>query len=175
MLQHLARAAAEVGGHAAVLRHGAQNYVRQGKVAENLAVHFVPVVGDFVEELPCFQGAFLNDVRSHVEIGAAGLVVLRKGNNAAQKIVPRSLRLGGVKDPQAVATRLEQARFRENLEVSRNARLPHVEKRHQLVHGQLVVEKNQRQTQAGFIRKGFEIPESFHNLLKYNKYQVLLM
>ena len=132
-------------------------------------------VGDFVEELPRLQGAFLNDVRGHVEIGAAGLVVLREGDDAAQKIVSRSFRFGGVKDPQAVATRLKQARFRQNLEVPRNARLSHAEKRNQLVHGQLVVEKNQRQTQAGFVRKGFEIPESFHNFLKYNKYQVLSM
>ena len=175
MLQHLARAAAEIGRYAAVFRYGVQNHVGQGKVPENLPVHFVPVVGDFVEELPCFKRSFLNDAGSHVEIGAAGFVVLREGNDAAQKIVPRPFRFGGIEDPQAVAPRMQQARFREYLEVPRYARLPHVEKRNQLVDGQLIVEKNQRQTQARFIRKGFEIPKSLHNLLKCNKYQVLSM
>ena len=175
MLQHLARAAAEIGGHAAVFRHGVQNHVGQGKVAENFPVHLVPVVGYLIEELPGLERPLLNDAGCHVEVCATGFVVLRERDDAAQKIMPRSLRFGGIEDPQAVPPRMQQTRFRENLEMPRYARLSHVEKRNQLVDGQLIVEKNQRQTQARFVRKGFEIPKSFHNFLKYNKYQVLSM
>ena len=170
-----AGAAAQIHGDAAAVGHGLAHGLGQAEIAQNLAVEFVPVFGDAVKKLPRLERPLLDDAGGHVEIGPAGFIVLRKRDDAAQKIVPRTFRLGGVEDPQAVPPRMKQARFREYLEVSRYARLPHVEKRNQLVDGQLIVKKHQRKTQARFVGKGFEIPESFHNNVKCNKYQVLSM
>ena len=82
---------------------------------------------------------------------------MHKGRDGAQKLKLFASARRGIKNPQAIPARGEQACLGKNLEVTRNARLPHIKDADQLVDREFVMQQNMQQPQAGFVRKSFEI------------------
>ena len=142
-----------------------RNGFRQTKIPENLAVEFVPVFGNGVEELPCPARPFLYDAGRHIQIRPARGIFQHKGQHAVQKTPPRPAFHGGIKNPQPIAPGVDESGFSQNLQMPRHPRLSHGQQRDQLVDGKLITLKHQRQTQARFIGKSFQIAESGgHNI-----------
>ena len=149
--QHRAGAAAQVHGHAAARGHGGQHGGGQVEIFQHFAVELVPVLGDGVEELARLEGAFLQDLGRHGQILAHGRVRMQKGPHGLQKVAGLAAARGGIKDPQAVPARGQQARFGQDLEVARDAGLPHAEDAHQLVDREFVMQQDMHQSQTGLV------------------------
>ncbi len=150
-------AAAQIHGQAAGRGQCLADGGGQIEIAQNFVVQGVPVLGDGVEELACFEGPFLNDLSGHVHVGPHDGVRSHKGHDGPDEVMVLAFRGGGVKDPQSVAARSQQSGSGQDLEMPGDARLPHIQDAYQLVDRQLVPLKNVQQAQPGFVGERFEV------------------